>query len=113
MNLIIEPQIVPLYADQDGIWRVGDSRVLLSSIIEAFNLGRTLEDIVQSYDTLTLEDVYGVIAYYLSHRLEVDKYLRTQQEETESLWTNIRARPDYQAFRRVLLQRRQQTQSPQ
>ena len=66
MTLIIEPhQPVPLKIDLDGTWRVGDTRVLLDLVIHAFNAGRTLEEIVQSYDTLHLNEVYAVFAYYL------------------------------------------------
>ena len=51
MTLIIEPQPVPLRKDPDGTWRVGNTRVLLDLVIHAFNVGRTPEDIIQSYDT--------------------------------------------------------------
>lgn len=35
--------------------------------------GYTPEQIVQSYPSVSLEEVYGVIAYYLGHRTELDK----------------------------------------
>lgn len=106
MALIIEPQPVPLRKNPDGTWRVGNSRVLLDLVIHAFNAGRTPEEIVQSYDTLLLEDVYGVLAYYLTHRAEVDAYLHEQEAEANTVWQEIKGRSDYQEFRKRLLARR-------
>jgi uncharacterized protein (DUF433 family) len=103
MALIIEPQPVPLKKYSDGSWRVGNTRILLDLVIHAFNAGRTPEEIVQSYDSLLLEQVYAVLAYYLSHRVEVDEYLLQQEEEADRLWKDIRIRPDYQEFRNRLL----------
>ncbi len=110
MTLIIEPHPIPLRKEADDTWRVGDSRVLLDLVIQAFNAGRTPEEIVQSYDTLRLEDVYSVIAYYLAHRPEIDAYLQEQEMEANSLWAEIRERPDYQEFRNRLLARKSSAQ---
>lgn len=106
MTLIIEPQPVPLKIDLDGTWRVGDNRVLLDLVIHAFNAGRTPEEIVQSYDTLHLNEVYAVLAYYLAHRTEVDAYLQQQEITTEALWKDVKKRSDYQEFRSGLRARR-------
>lgn len=110
MALIVEPQPVPLRKVQDGTWRVGESRVLLDLVIHAFNVGRTPEEIVQSYDTLHLEDVYAVLAYYLTHRTEVDAYLQQQEVEAEALWQEIKGRSDYQEFRERLLAHKRKIQ---
>ncbi len=101
MTLIIEPQPVPLRKNADGTWRVGSSRVLLDMVIHAFNAGRTPEEIVQSYDTLQLEN--AVLAYYLAHRAEVDDYLREQETDADTLWQEIKSRPDHQELRNRLL----------
>ncbi len=63
---------------QDG-YRVAGSRVSLDSIVYAFREGRSPESIVQSYDTLSLEQVYGAIAFYLSCRQEIDDYLKQRK----------------------------------
>ena len=105
--LTIQAQPIPLRQDDDGNWRVGNSRVLLQLVVEAFNNGHTPEEIIQSYDTLRLEDVYAVIAYYLAHQDEVDDYVEQQEKEADALWREIRKRPDYRAFReRLLVQRK-------
>jgi len=72
---------VPLRADKHGKIRVGDTRVLLELVIHAFQQGETAEGIVDSYPTLNLPDVYAVLAYYLTHRDDVDDYVR-QADET-------------------------------
>ena len=63
----------PLREDTAGALRVGNSRALLELVIRAFQDGATPETIVQRYSTLTLPDVYGVIAYYLRHRDEIEE----------------------------------------
>jgi uncharacterized protein (DUF433 family) len=106
MALIVEPQPVPLKKAPDGTWRVGNTRVLFDLVIHAFNAGRTPEEIIQSYDTLHLEEVYAVLAYYLAHRADVDAYVQEQELEAELLWGDIKKRADYQEFRSKLLARR-------
>src|SRR2546428_5567694 len=67
---------VPLREEPPGVFRVGKSRVLLELVIRAFQRGETPEAIVQSYDTLSLQDTYAVITYYLAHPQRIDAYLR-------------------------------------
>ncbi len=91
MTLQIQPQIAPIKIDQDGAARVGGTRVLLDLVIRAFHNGDTAEQIVDSYDTLALADVYAVIAYYLNHREEVDAYMRLREAEADALRREIEA----------------------
>ena len=109
MTLIVEPHPIPLRKDADGNWRVGNTRVLLDLVIHAFNTGRTPEEIVQSYDTLGLEEVYSVIVYYLAHRDEIDTYLQQRENEADLLWKEIKNRPDYSDFRNRLLARKRES----
>lgn len=71
------------YVEQrDGGYWVSGSRVSLESVIFVFLDGLSPETIVaECFPTLTLEQVYGAITYYLSHRAEMDSYLR--QVDTE------------------------------
>ena len=62
----------------EAYWIAG-SRVSLDSVIYAFLEGSSPETIVDSFDTLSLEQVYGAITYYLSHRSEVDAYLEKRR----------------------------------
>jgi uncharacterized protein (DUF433 family) len=64
------------YVEQrdDGFWVAG-TRVSLDSIVYAFLDGQTAEGVAQSFPVLTLEQVYGAIAFYLANRSEIDTYL--------------------------------------
>jgi uncharacterized protein (DUF433 family) len=66
--------------DEHGVLRVGDTRVMLDSVVAAFHQGHSAETIAQQYPALSLEEVYGAIAYYLANRADVDQYLRRQDE---------------------------------
>jgi uncharacterized protein (DUF433 family) len=66
------PINVPLAVTKHGTIRIKGSRVSRDSIVHHFNLGATAEQIVQSFPSLNLGDVYSSIAYYLTHRQEID-----------------------------------------
>jgi len=68
----------------EGFW-VGDTRVSLDSIIYAFLSGQTAESIAQSFPVLTLEQVYGAIAFYLANRGRVDAHLAKTESEYEDM----------------------------
>ena len=76
---------------REGAYRVAGTRVSLDSIVYAFIAGQSAEAIAQSFPVLTLEQVYGSIAYYLGHREEVDRYLETQDQEYEAKRAAARA----------------------
>ena len=76
--------------DEHGVLRVGATRVMLDSVVAAFRLGHSPETIRQQYPALTLEEVYGSIAYYLAHREEVDAYLVRQ----DVVWKEWEARAE-------------------
>ena len=61
----------------EGYWVAG-TRISLDSIVYAFQAGQSPESIVQSFPLLTLESVYGAIAFYLAHRSEIDAYLAAE-----------------------------------
>ena len=63
MSLVIESPAVPLRTDNDGVMRVGRTRVPLDTVVYAFNQGASPEEIVLSYPTLQLDDVYAVVNY--------------------------------------------------
>lgn len=79
MSFIAQAETPPLREDATGAIRVGESRVLLELVISAFQDGKTPEAIVKRYSTLTLSDVYVVIAYYLRHRNEVEGYMAQRE----------------------------------
>ena len=103
----LEPEIVPLYTDDQGTIRVGKSRVRLNSVVYAFNQGHTPEEILMQFPTLALADIYAVIAYYLNHQTAVDQYIQQNEAEGQQLRQIIESQPDNQAFRQRLLARQE------
>jgi uncharacterized protein (DUF433 family) len=72
------------YIDQeDGALRVAGTRVSLASVVVHFQEGQTPEQISHSFPTVTLAQVYGVIAYYLDNKERIDEYLSSVQREFE------------------------------
>jgi uncharacterized protein (DUF433 family) len=82
---------VPLREDPPGVFRVGNSRVFLELVIHAFQRGETPEGIVQSYDTLSLPDVYAVVGYYLTNPGPIDEYLRQRDQAAAKTRREIEA----------------------
>jgi uncharacterized protein (DUF433 family) len=74
--------------DEHGVMRVCETRVMLDSVVAAFQQGHSPETIQQQYPALTLEQAYGAIAYYLANRDEVHRYLERQGE----VWRQTRER---------------------
>lgn len=67
----------------EGGWRITDSRVSLDSIVHAYWEGKSPEAIADDFPSLSAEQVYGAIAFYLRHRGEIDRYLAAQQATWE------------------------------
>ena len=80
---------VPLWEDPPGVFRVGESRVLLELVLRAFQRGETPEGIVRSYRSLSLPDVYAVIARYLANPAPFDDYLRQCDVEAAAIRIQI------------------------
>ena len=103
MTLTITAQTIPLRTDQDGVLRIGETRVTLRSVIHAFLQGHTAEEIASHYPALRLAEVYMVIAYYLNDEAVVKEYLAKEDALIQAKWQKIAANPDYQIFRNQLL----------
>ena len=72
-----------------GYWIAG-TRVSLDSVVYAFLDGLSPESIAKSFDTLTLEEIYGALAFYLGHREEINTYLRQSEAEFDALYRQMR-----------------------
>ena len=76
----------PTYVDHEhGAYRVAGTRVSLDSVVYAYLNGQTAEAIAQAFPLVTLEQVYGALAYYLAHRETIDAYLRQGSQDFERL----------------------------
>ena len=69
--------------ERNGGFYVAGTRVSLDSIVYSFKAGDSPETIRQNFSTLSLEQVYGAIAFYLAHQRAVDANIREGEEEFE------------------------------
>jgi uncharacterized protein (DUF433 family) len=62
----------------DGFYLVG-SRVPLDCVVQEFREGQSPEAIRSDFPTLSLEQVYGAITFYLGHKDEVDNDMAARE----------------------------------
>lgn len=98
---------IPIRINQDGDALIGETRVRLETVIAAFHQGDSPEQIVDSFDVLTLADVYAVIAYYLNNRDAVDAYIQQQEMSAEAIRQEIEAnQPQMLTLRNRLIEKK-------
>ena len=108
---------VPLRTDADGVIRVGNTRVTLHTLIGFYNSGETPEDLHDGFPTVSLADIYAVVAYYLANRETVDAYLHEIDVEAERVRREIEANytPEQKArteyFRKLAAEKRPEKDS--
>lgn len=68
----------------EGYWITG-KRISLDSIVYAFRRGQSPESIRRSFPLLTLEEIYGAIAFYLANQTEIDECLAREEIEFEKM----------------------------
>lgn len=103
--LAIHNDPVPLRVDAGGAVRVGPTRVTLETVLYAYKDGATPEEILDSFPTLLLADIYSVIGYYHRHKEEVETFLDQSEMEAEKLRQEIEARWPSAGLRERLLAR--------
>ena len=107
---------VPFTVTEYGTIRIADSRVSLDSVVHHYKLGATAEQIAYSFPSLSRADIHLAIAYYLTHREEVEAYLQQQEAEADDLQQRIEYDPKHQQRiaelrERILARRRNQHES--
>jgi uncharacterized protein (DUF433 family) len=95
--------IQPLRVDEDGAIRVGRTRVTLDLVVEAFEAGRSAEEIVLEFPALTLGEAYAAVSYYLNNREWVEAYLAEGMRKSEGELALIEAMPGNREIRERLL----------
>jgi uncharacterized protein (DUF433 family) len=95
------------YVEQrEGGYYVAGARVSLDSVVYAFRDGESPETIQQNFPSLTLEQVYGSITFYLSHQAQIDANIREGEEEMRRLIPPLSQRKP-EAFARLQRAREQ------
>lgn len=77
--------VVKIKIDQVEAYRIGDTRVSLDSVVYSWLQGDSPETIADNFPVLTLEEVYGAIAFYLANQEMVDEYLRQAEGQADTL----------------------------
>lgn len=81
----------PYVEYRDGVYRVANSRVSLDSLVYRWREGLSPETIQREcFDTLTLAQVFGALAYYLDHQTDIDEYLKRQAEAEQVMAQQLR-----------------------
>lgn len=77
---------------EDAI-RLAGTRVGLETVIDDYQKGVTPEEIVFHYPTLSLEQVYATITYYLFDKQKVKKYIALVRQRQEEAWQEQQRNP--------------------
>lgn len=77
----------------DDVIRIKGTRVGVERVIEDYCLGATPEEIVIRYPTLSLQQVYATITYYLENRPAMEAYLERIRQRREQDWQEQQYRP--------------------
>ena len=103
-EMTVDPQPVPLQRDAAGVWRVAGTRVPLDAVLASYQAGRTPEQIAEAFDTLPLAAIYQVIGYYLSHRENVEAYLREAETQANQVrqWIEERQQPSHATLKETV-----------
>jgi len=107
MSLPLTADPPALTTGDDGVVRVGSTRVTLDTVVESFRDGLTPEEIQQQYPSLGLTHVYSAITYYLHHRSEVEEYLEERARQRAEVRREVEKRFDQTGIRERLLARMQ------
>lgn len=75
---------------RDKEYWIAGTRISLDSVVYSFLNGESPESIAQNFPLLSLEQVYGAIAFYLANRELVDDYLKKNEVEFQRLQQSCR-----------------------
>jgi uncharacterized protein (DUF433 family) len=77
-----------------GDIRLKGSRIGIETILYEYNeRGRSPEEIAQTYPSLTLEQVYATILYYLQNRKTISEYMKNWIEHGHRMREQQRLNP--------------------
>ena len=87
MHVSLQPPPLPLTEREDGVIRIGCTRVTLDTLVYAFREGCSPEAIAEQYPAVSLSDIYAAISFFLSRQEEVDAYLAENERKSTSVRT--------------------------
>jgi uncharacterized protein (DUF433 family) len=77
---------------EDAI-RIAGTRVGLETVIDDYQKGATPEEIALHYPTLSLEQIYATVTYYLANQEKVKAYIALVRQRQEEAWQEQQRNP--------------------
>ncbi len=71
---------------REGDIRIKGTRVGIETVLDDYLDGISPEEIALRYRSLTLEQVYATVTYYLHNQAHIDNYLAQWHRDAESAW---------------------------
>ena len=92
----------------NGAIRLTGSRVALEIIVGKIKEGLTAEDINDCFPSVSVEHIAGVMVWYQDNQAATEEYIQAVDAEWEILRQKLESDPQHIAFRKKLLQRKEQ-----
>lgn len=89
------------FLSEDEI-RIKGTRVGIETVLEDYLDGTSPEEIAVRYRTLTLEQVYATITFYLQRQAVIEQYLERWRSYAEAAWQAQQRNPS-PALKRLLI----------
>ncbi len=67
---------------------ISDTGVTVDRVIRWYKLGRSPEEIVETFGHLNLAQVYAALSYYHANQFEIDAQIQEEEEEEERIEQN-------------------------
>ena len=80
------------FLSEDDI-RIKGTRVGIETVLDDYLEGASPEEIAARYRSLSLEQIYATITYYLHNRAQVDAYLEAWRQYTDQAWQEWERNP--------------------
>jgi uncharacterized protein (DUF433 family) len=65
--------------ERNGDYYIASTRISLDSVVYSFERGNSPDAIQSEFPLLRLPQIYGAIAFYLDHQVEVRQYLENEE----------------------------------
>ena len=89
--------------------KIKGTRLGIETVLDDYLGGAGPEEVAARYRTLTLEQVYATITYYLHKHEEIDRYLERWWAYTEAAWQEQqRSPPEFVRGLRERIQRKRE-----
>ncbi|MEZ4864402.1 MAG: DUF433 domain-containing protein [Caldilineaceae bacterium] len=86
-------------------------RILIDDVLhEYIHNAMTPDELAERFPTLTLEEIYATLLYYVRNKAEIDRYLTANLEYAHQCWLEQQAHPtpDMVRLRKIRAERKAQ-----